>query len=354
MTRFQLPDLGEGLQEAEIVAWHVAAGDHVVADQPLVSVETEKAVVEVPSPQAGRIARLLVKVGDRVPVGAELVEFESGPHPDTGAVVGDLAGAPNAVKAAPAVRAFARERGVNLRTVRPTGPEGKIRRGELARTAAKEEGKDGGREPLRGVRRSMALNMARAHAAVAPATLFDSVDVGSWYAPMADVTVRLIRAIAAGAAASPALNAWFDDATMERQLLTQVDLGIAVDTESGLVVPVLRDVGVQDLAVLRAAVDRLKTAVRDRTVQPAELRRATITLSNFGTLAGRFASLAIVPPQVAILGAGRAAPEAVSAHAGVEFHHMLPLSLTFDHRVVTGGEAARFLKAAIKDLERPH
>ena len=366
MTRFRLPDLGEGLQEAEIVAWHVAAGDHVVADQPLVSVETEKAVVEVPSPQSGRIARLLVKVGDRVPVGAELVEFESGPHPDTGAVVGDLKAAPptpaparpaaaggaEGIKATPAVRAFARERGVDLKTVQPTGPEGTITREDVARAAAEPE-KPGAREPLRGVRRSMALNMARAHAAVAPATLFDRADVERWYAPTADVTVRLIRAIAAAAAASPALNAWFDDATMERQLFAQVDLGIAVDTESGLIVPVLRDVGGRDVAALRAAVDRLKMAVRDRTVQPSELRGATITLSNFGTLAGRFAALAIVPPQVAILGAGRAAPEAVPAKAGAEFHHMLPLSLTFDHRVVTGGEAARFLKAALEDLERP-
>ena len=366
MTSFNLPDLGEGLQEAEIVAWHVAVGDHVVVDQPLVSVETEKAVVEVPSPQAGRIAQLLVKVGERVPVGAPLVEFESGPHPDTGAVVGDLAGTPpspapprpvvvggtEAVRAAPAVRAFARERGVDLRNVKASGPDGTITRDDVVRAEA-EGTVRGAREPLRGVRRSMALNMARAHAAVAPSTLFDRADVEPWYRPDADVTVRLIRAIAAGAAASPALNAWYDGEAMERQVFDRVDLGIAVDTESGLIVPVLTDVGGRDLAALRAAVDRIKTAVRGRTVPLSELRGATITLSNFGTLAGRFAALAVVPPQVAILGAGRAAPEAIPSPAGVEFHHMLPLSLTFDHRAVTGGEAARFLKAAIEDLERP-
>ena len=366
MTSFNLPDLGEGLQEAEIVAWHVAVGDHVVADQPLVSVETEKAVVEVPSPQAGRIARLLVKVGERVPVGAPLVEFESGPHPDTGAVVGDLASAPpspapphpivggtEAVKAAPAVRAFARERGVDLGSVKASGPDGTITRDDVVRAEA-EGTVRGKREPLRGVRRSMALNMARAHAAVAPSTLFDRADVEAWYRPDADVTVRLIRAIAAGAAASPALNAWYDGEAMERQVFDHVDLGIAVDTESGLIVPVVTDIGGRDLAALRAAVDRIKTAVRGRTVPLSELRGATITLSNFGTLAGRFAALAVVPPQVAILGAGRAAPEAIPAPAGVEFHHMLPLSLTFDHRAVAGGEAARFLKATIEDLERPH
>jgi pyruvate dehydrogenase E2 component (dihydrolipoamide acetyltransferase) len=195
--------------------------------------------------------------------------------------------------------------------------------------------------------------MARAHAAVAPSTLFDRADVESWYRPEADVTVRLIRAIAAGAAASPALNAWYDGEAMERQVFDHVDLGIAVDTESGLIVPVLTDVGGRDLVELRAAIDRIKTAVRGRTVPLSELRGATITLSNFGTLAGRFAALVIVPPQVAILGAGRATPEAVPSPAGAQFHHMLPLSLTFDHRVVTGGEAARFLKAAIEDLERP-
>jgi 2-oxoisovalerate dehydrogenase E2 component (dihydrolipoyl transacylase) len=368
MNTFALPDLGEGLQEAEIVAWHVAEGDHVTADQPLVSVETEKAVVEVPSPQAGRIARLLAKTGERVKVGAPLVEFEVGAHPDTGAVVGDIESpaaplpptskpaarvlAGGAVKATPAVRVLARERGVDLSKVAPTGPDGTITREDV--TKAAETGPlSGAAEPLKGVRRSMALNMARSHASVAPATLFDQADVEGWWSATADVTVRLIRGIAAGAAASPALNGWYDGERLERRIAGRVDLGIAVDTEAGLIVPVLKDVGARNLAELREAVDRMKAAVHDRTVALADLRGATITLSNFGTLAGRHAALVIAPPQIAIVGAGRIAVQAVPDGGGVAFHHDLPLSLTFDHRVVTGGEAARFLKAVIENIEQP-
>jgi pyruvate dehydrogenase E2 component (dihydrolipoamide acetyltransferase) len=358
MSSFSLPDLGEGLQEAEIVAWHVAEGDHVVADQPLVSVETEKAVVEVPSPQAGRIARLLAKPGDRVKVGAPIVVFEEGTHDDTGTVVGELA-APTpkpssptepAVHASPAVRAFARERGVDLAEVARSGPGGTVTRADVERASTTVGAGIG--EPLRGVRRAMAINMARAHAEVVPATLWDQADVEPWWSPQADVTVRLIRAMAVACAAAPALNERYDGKTMTRQLPSQVDLGIAVDTEEGLIVPVLRDIARQDAASLRHSLDALKTAARDRKVALADLRDPTITLSNFGTMAGRQAALVILPPQVAIVGAGRIDPQPMPAPEGVIFHHMLPISLTFDHRVVTGGEAARFARAMIDDLQR--
>jgi pyruvate dehydrogenase E2 component (dihydrolipoamide acetyltransferase) len=356
MSRFALPDLGEGLQEAEIVAWHVAEGDHVVADQPLVSVETEKAVVEVPSPRAGRIARLLARLHERVKVGAPLVEFEEGPHADTGAVVGELpppASPPPppagpAGSAAPAVRVLARERGVDLAGLTGHGPGGAITRDDVERAAA---GASGG-EPLHGARRTMAVNMARAREAVVPATLFDDADVEAWWAPKADVTVRLIRAMAAGCAAVPALNAWFDGGVPALRLLPQVDLGIAVDTEDGLIVPVLRDVGRRDSDTLRRDLDALAAAARARAVTPADLRQPTITLSNFGMLAGRHAALVVMPPQVAIIGAGRIAPRAVSGRKGPVFRHALPLSLTFDHRAATGGDAARFLRAMIGDLQR--
>lgn len=358
MSRFALPDLGEGLQEAEIVAWHVAAGDHVVADQPLVSVETEKAVVEVPSPQAGRIARLLGKPGDRIKVGAPLVEFEEGPHADTGAVVGELAEKlptprtpADEVLASPGVRAFAREHRVDLAHMAGSGPGGAVTRADVERTLATQGGLASG-EPLRGVRRAMAVNMARAHAEIVPATVWDQADVERWWSPQADVSVRLIRAIGIACAAVPALNARYDGKTMVRQLLPRIDLGMAVDTEDGLIVPVLRDIRSQDAASLRRGLDALKTASRERKVALGDLRDPTITLSNFGTLAGRHAALVILPPQVAIIGAGRIDPQAVPSPEGVAFRHMLPLSLTFDHRVVTGGEAASFVKALIEDLQR--
>ena len=360
MSSFALPDLGEGLQEAEIVAWHVAEGDHVVADQPLVSVETEKAVVEVPSPQAGRIARLLAKPGDRVKVGAPIVLFKEGAHADTGAIVGKLAEKPaapvtSAVQpglAPPAVRALARERGVDLAQVPGSGPGGAVTRADVERAAAARGGSDGG-EPLKGVRRAMALNMARAHAEVVPATVWDHADIEPWWSPGADVSVRLVRAIAVACAAVPALSARYDGKAMALRQLAQIDLGIAVDTEDGLIVPVLRNIANRDAADLRRGLDALKTATRERKVPLAELRDPTITLSNFGTLGGRQAALVVVPPQVAIIGAGRIEPEAVPSREGVAFRHRLPISLTFDHRVVTGGEAARFIKALIEDLQRP-
>jgi 2-oxoisovalerate dehydrogenase E2 component (dihydrolipoyl transacylase) len=362
MSTFALPDLGEGLQEAEVVSWHVAEGDHVVADQPLVSVETEKAVVEVPSPLAGRIARLLVNPGERIKVGAPLVEFEEGVHADTGTVVGELAATPRPAPAipaasaplpraaaAPAVRALARQRGVDLAALTGTGPGGVVTRADVEKAAAST---GSGAEPLRGVRRAMAVNMARAHAEIVPATLWDEADVEAWTAPSADVTLRLIRAIAAACTAMPALNAWYDGKAMSRRLLPRVDLGVAVDTEGGLIVPVLRDIAHRDDATLRRDVDTLKNAARTRTIAPADLRDPTITLSNFGMLAGRQAALVIVAPQVAIVGAGRIGLKAVPRGRGVALHHFLPLSLTFDHRVVSGGEAARFLLAMIEDLHR--
>jgi 2-oxoisovalerate dehydrogenase E2 component (dihydrolipoyl transacylase) len=366
MSTFALPDLGEGLHEAEIVAWHVAEGDHVVADQPLVSVETEKAVVEVPSPRSGRIARLLGKVHDRIKVGAPLAEFEEGVHPDTGTVVGELTSTtpmpspprpalperPSANLAAPAARTLARERGVDLATIVGHGPGGAITREDVERAATFAA--DTRQETLRGMRRSMAENMANAGAEVVPATVFDEADVEGWWKPGADVMVRLIGAVIAGCRAVPALNAWFDARTMVLESKPRIDLGIAVDTNGGLIVPVLRDVGSRDESALRHHLSALVAAARSRTVALGQLRGATITLSNFGMLAGTHAALVVMPPQVAIIGAGRIAPKAFPAHHGVVFRHVLPLSLTFDHRAATGGDAARFLQAMIADLHSRH
>lgn len=362
MTTFSLPDLGEGLQEAEIVAWHVAVGDHVVADQPLVSVETEKAVVEIPSPQAGRIAALHGTPGDVVPTGAPLVDFEDAAAPDTGTVVGEIATEPRAapapssapapsegsVRAAPAARALARERGVDLASVTPSGPGGTITRSDVERDAAEPE-----IAPLRGVRRAMAQAMARAHAEVVPATVHDVADIDAWPAD-ADVTMRLVRAIAAAAAAEPALNASYLGRDAGRRLNEHVDLGIAMDTPDGLFVPVLRDVGRRAAADLRTGLERMKADVRARSVPLEELRGATFTLSNFGMFGGRHAALVVLPPQTAILGAGRIHDAVVAADGRPAVHRVLPLSLTFDHRGVMGGEAARFLADVIADLETPH
>ena len=370
MRQFTLPDLGEGLEEAEIVAWHVNAGDHVVADQPLLSVETDKAVVEIPSPWSGRIARTVGAKGDLIKVGAALVEFDEGPEQDTGTVVGEIgrgepvphsappgehaAGGPadraQPLLALPAVRALARKLDVDLNLVQGTGAGGTITRIDVER-AAKGLTDTGAAEPLKGMRRAMALRMAAAHAEVVPTSVTDEADIDDW--PHGeDLTMRLVSAIAAACAAVPALNAWYNSAAGERRLLKRIDLGIAVDTGDGLIVPVLRNVAERDARDLRAGLDRMRADAIARSIPPEELRGATITVSNFGMIGGRFASLVVVPPQVAIVGAGRAAPRVVARQGQIAVRRILPLSLTFDHRVVTGGEGARFLVAVKSDLER--
>jgi len=368
-TTFALPDLGEGLGEAEIVDWHVAVGDRIVADQPLLSVETDKAVVEIPAPHGGRIAALNGAVGDIVRVGDVLVEFaeaDAAP-PDRGAVVGELPQAPPAppaatppsaakpssapaIKALPAARRLAAERGVDLRALGGTGPGGAITTADVEAAAGGRAAPGPGFEPLRGVRRAMAQAMTRSRDAVLPATVTDEADIDDW-ARETPVTPRLIRAVVAGVRAEPALNAWYDGASQSRRLNPKVDLGLAVDTADGLIVPVLRDVGGLDLAALDAAVAELSGQARARTIPPAALRGATVTLSNFGMIAGRHAMLAVIPPQVAILGVGRVEPRIV-ARAGVAVaRRLVPLSLSFDHRAVSGGEAGRFVAAVIADLQ---
>jgi 2-oxoisovalerate dehydrogenase E2 component (dihydrolipoyl transacylase) len=365
MRQFILPDLGEGLEEAEIVTWHVNEGDHVVVDQPLVSVETDKAVVEVPSPWSGRIARLFGGKGDLVKVGAPLVEFAEGAQGDTGTVVGELgqgekaplqADAPiqptqaRTLQVLPAVRALARKLDVDLNLVQATGPSGTITRADVER-AAKSVAEAGPAEPLRGMRRAMAQRMAAAHAEAARTTVTDEADIDDWRKGE-DVTIRLVRAIAAACAAEPSLNVWYNADAGERRVIKRIDLGIAVDIEGGLIVPVLRNVGERDARDLRAGLDRMRTDAVARSIPPEELRGATITLSNFGMIGGRFANLIIVPPQVAIVGAGRIDQRVMVHNGQPTARRVLPLSLTFDHRVVTGGEAARYLMALKSDLEK--
>jgi 2-oxoisovalerate dehydrogenase E2 component (dihydrolipoyl transacylase) len=370
MSIFKLPDLGEGLQEAEIREWHVHVGDEVKADQPLVSVETDKAIVDIPSPQSGRVLKLNGNPGDILQVGSPLVEFEGevtegAPASDAGTVVGRVevgkevvneqpsqASATGlGVKAMPAVRALARRLDVDLSIVTPSGPDGMVMATDVQR-AARVLAEVGPLELLRGVRRAMARSMTQAHAEVAVVTVNDDADIDAWQ-PGQDVTLRLVRAIIAGCKAEPALNAWYDSHAIGRRLIAKIDLGIAVDTEDGLFVPVLRDVANRDREDLRRGLEALKRDVKARTVPPEELRGYTITLSNFGTIGGRYADPVVVPPTVAILGAGRILSEVVAVGGKPAVHRIMPLSLSFDHRAVTGGEATRFLMAVIKDLQLP-
>ncbi|WP_372832593.1 dihydrolipoamide acetyltransferase family protein [Pontibacterium sp.] len=369
MKYFKLPDLGEGLPEAEIVEWHIKEGDEVKVDQILVSVETAKAIVEVPSPQDGVIAHLFGAAGDTIHTGEPLIEYISEEDDDTGTVVGEIpdadgneagddfiiGAAPSTrthqtTRATPAVRALARRLNVDLNGLQGNGRNGAVTP-EDVQQAANMNKAHGHAEPLRGVRKQMAKTMALAHAEVVPVTLCEDVDIHSWPSGT-DVTMRLVNAIAAGCKAEPAINTWFDGPSLSRRQHSKIHLGVAVDTEQGLFVPVLRDIGRRSTEELRKGLDQMRADVKARTIPPKELQGATITLSNFGTIAGRYASPVVVPPQVAILGAGVIRDQAVAVDGEVVVRRVLPLSLTFDHRAATGGEAARFMREIIRVLER--
>jgi len=393
MSTFRLPDLGEGLAEAEIIEWHVSVGDHVRVDQPMVSVETAKAVVEVPAPFSGIVTALRGAPGDIVPTGAPLVEFDSGTVVGTmpatseeelvelGLVGGARIHDSPRARAVPAARALAKNLGVDLATVQGGGRAGLITLDDVlqhanipaangasaangafpsngasaspaARAIAAAGPADGTVEPLRGVRRAMAQSMSQSRDQVAGSTVCDDADIHAW-TQRGDYMLRLMRAMISAWRAEPALNAWYDPVAQSRFLVAHVDLGVAVDTSGGLIVPVVRNIENKSPDELRAAIALQKEAAHRRSTRPEDLRGFTLMLSNFGTLAGRYGIPRVVPPAVAILGAGKVREDAVVVGGAVRAHRRMPLSLSFDHRCITGGEACRFLAAVITDLERP-
>jgi 2-oxoisovalerate dehydrogenase E2 component (dihydrolipoyl transacylase) len=377
MSVFRLPDLGEGLAEAEIVAWHVKVGDRLSMDQPMVSVETAKAVVEVPAPFAGIVTRLHGGAGDVLATGSPLIEFES----DSGSVVGVMPEATDEEfietaiigvtpapadhsaggRALPLARALARRLGIDLATLKGTGRDGLITLDDVlkrspAAAAAAPAALPAARagavlEPLRGARRVMSQSMSAARDQTALSTICDDADIERWTVP-GDYMLRVMRAMVHAWRIEPALNAWYDPAGNSRMLCRHMDLGVAVDTEGGLLVPVLRDVDRKSAQELRAALALYKAAAHGRTIAAEDMQNPTIMLSNFGTLAGRYATPQVVPPAVAILGGGKARRDAVVVGERIEAHLRIPLSLSFDHRCVTGAEACRYLAAIIEDLEK--
>ena len=375
MGTFRLPDLGEGLAEAEILEWHVGAGDHVRADQPMVSVETAKSVVEVPVPYAGTVMKLHGAAGDIIATGAPLIDF------DSGTVVGSMPVTAEAEfvdlgltavsrgrgavrpRALPVARAAARHLNFDLERISGSGHGGAITLddvlgasdGTLHRPvrAAPELPPGAAWEPLRGPRRAMARSMSASQAEVPLSTVCDDADLEAWSKP-GDYMLRLMRALIGARRIEPALNAWYDSASNSRVLFEHIDLAIAVDTPQGLIVPVLRNIENQAPAELKAAVAAQKSAAHQRSIPPEDLRDFTMMLSNFGTLAGRYGIPIVVPPAVAILGAGKVRMDAVAVGSTVAAHRRMPLSLSFDHRCITGGEACRYLAAVIADLEKPN
>jgi 2-oxoisovalerate dehydrogenase E2 component (dihydrolipoyl transacylase) len=381
MNIFNLPDLGEGLPDAEIVEWHVKEGDTVKVDDLLVSMETAKAVVEVPSPYAGKIVRLHGQAGDIILTGAPLVSFEVLKPSSTTQIealseASTVAGkievgntvlqeaamgitpikiGSTQIKALPAVRALAKLLEIDLVTVEPTGPQGEITladlKGKTAHCTFSSSLEGGQVEAVRGTRRAMAQIMSASHAEVVPVSVFDDANIQAWSANT-DITYRVIRAIAVACQAEPAVNVHFNKKTLERTLFTEVNIGIAMDSTEGLFVPVLKSAQTLTAPEVRSKINHFKQIVKDRTISASDLQGSTIQLSNFGTFAGRYATPIVVPPNVAIIGTGKIREQATTANGAIVMNKFMPLSLSVDHRAVTGGEATRFLKALIEDLQQ--
>ena len=374
MSTFRLPDLGEGLAEAEIIEWHVSPGDRVSVDQRMVSVETAKAVVELPVPYSGVVSVLHAAAGDIVATGAPLIDFDSGTVVGTMPVTSEEEyfeappgngerGVPAARgRAVPVARALAKRLGLDLSGLDGSGRGGLITLDDVlqrakvgaAAPAARQLAAQAGTAPLplRGARRAMAHSMSLSRDQIAGSTVCDDADLHRWRHGE-EYMLRLMRALTVACRTEPALNAWYDAADNSRILLKHIDLGVAMDTSAGLIVPVIRNVEQRTAQELREALIAHKEAAHRHSTSSEDLRDFTLMLSNFGTLAGRYGIPLVVPPAVAILGAGRVRRDAVVVGEAIEAHRRMPLSLSFDHRCVTGGEACRFLAAVIADLEKP-
>jgi pyruvate dehydrogenase E2 component (dihydrolipoamide acetyltransferase) len=343
---FKLPDLGEGLTEGEVARWLVSVGDEVAEDQPLVEIQTDKTTVEIPSPAAGKVAQILVEEGNVVPVGTVLVVIgEDGSVP-----VQKPAPPPprqEKVRATPLVRRLAQELGVDLESLSGTGPQGRITEDDVRGAAGDAEPEEGRREPLRGVRRLIAEHMARAHREVPPVTWVEEADFSGIDLKLLVPTV--LKACAEALNEFPELNARLDGDGIV--YLDRYDLGLAVQTDDGLVVPVVRDCDTASIEDLAAEVARLAESARAGTLKPEELRGSTFTVTSAGKLAGLFQTPIVNHPEVAILSIGRVAERAVVRDGNVEVAPTGYIAITFDHRVVDGARAAEFGLAVIRRLE---
>jgi len=426
---FSLPDLGEGLTEAEIVAVLVREGDVIREDAPLLEVETDKAQVEIPSPMGGRVETIHVQPGQTVKVGAPLVTFSdaAAPAPPTtrapatptarAPVAGSAAPATGAVPAAPpaavsraespvaatpSTRRLARELGVELRTVRGTGPGGRVLDEDVRAaaghpaavapaTAAARPAAPAGpakplaamgleapplprfeqwgpveRAPLSHLRRTIAERMTLSATLIPHVTHFDRADITDLDAIIArnleagrakgvtlTLTSFLLKATALALARHPAFNASLDPAAGELVLKRYYHLGVAVATERGLIVPVLRELDRKPLLEIARELGALAQRVRDGKATLDDLRGGTFTITNIGALGGTAAIPIINYPEVAILGVARARQEAVVRQGQIVPRLMLPLTLTFDHRVADGADGARFATEIVQLLEAP-
>jgi pyruvate dehydrogenase E2 component (dihydrolipoamide acetyltransferase) len=370
---FKLPDLGEGLTEGEIARWLVSEGQAIAEDDPLVEIQTDKTTVEIPSPAAGTVTRILVEEGKVVPVGTVLVVIGNGSPSEVPPAADAHVSVPKApqkpvsgsepqspkgisgtgpVRATPVVRRIAQELGVDLASVEPTGPQGRVTEDDVRRAAGGEAGTpkgEGRREPVRGIRRQIVEHLSRSHREVPAVTFVEECD-------FSDLDLRrlvplVLRATAWSLAEFPELNARLEGD--EIVYLDRYDLGLAVQTEAGLVVPVVRDCGSEPLSQLSSEAERLADAARSGTLKPEELRGSTFTVTSAGKLGGLMVTPLVNHPEVGILGIHRIGPRPVVRDGEVVVRQIGNVSVTFDHRVVDGARAAAFALDLIRRLENP-
>jgi pyruvate/2-oxoglutarate dehydrogenase complex dihydrolipoamide acyltransferase (E2) component len=404
MADFALPDLGEGVAEAEIDRWLVQEGQQIGEDDPLVEVITDKATAEIPSPFAGVVTRIHVQSGEVVPVGTVLVTIgdevetsageagageagapDGGPagrSPQAQADTGDeqIASSRHGGRAMPPIRRLARELGVDIGNLRGSGPQGRILREDVEAAAGGSPPEEaatttpgpgetapgsGRREPFRGVRRKIAERMQHAHLTVPPVTHVEECDVTELDATRrlanerAPDEVRLtylpfiVKAVVQGLREHPPLNASLDEEAGEICYHEHYDVGIAVDTPAGLVVPVIQAADQKRLRAIAAEIERLSGAARNGTLTNIDLGNGTFTITSPGPFGGLMATPIVLHPQSAILGVHRATDRAVVRDGQIVIRKMMNMSVTFDHRIMDGMTAAKFLLDVVKLLEHP-
>jgi len=336
---FKLPDLGEGLTEGEIARWLVSEGQEIAEDDPLVEIATDKTTVEIPSPAGGKVTKILVGEGEVVPVGTVLVVI-GGEASEM--VPATRTASDTRTRATPLVRRLAQELGVDLDSVAGTGPQGRITEQDVRNAGGPKEGR---REPIRGIRRQMFEHLTKAHA-VPTITWVEECDFTG--VDLKLLVPLVLKACAASLKEFPELNARVEDG--ELVYLDRYDIGVAVQTEHGLVVPVVRGCDSRSVEELDADVRRLAVAAAAGSLAPEELRGGTFTVTSAGRAAGLFTTTLLNHPEVAILGVHRIDERAVVRDGEIVVRRMGNVSVTFDHRIIDGKRAADFGLAVIARL----
>lgn len=380
----RLPDIGEGVAEGEIVRWLVAEGAPIKEDDLLVEILTDKAAMEMPSPVTGVLAKIVAQPGQVVPVGAVLAVIEvAGPGPlrAEGKAGGepkppDIAPPEGAaprprtgdVLATPAVRKLAKDFGVDIATVSGTGPQGRVTEEDVRRasapaapssTTAAEE-----RIPFRGKRRMAAKKMVLSKSTIPHALLVDEADVSNLLAMRESlreigakegvkITILpfIVQAVVTALRTHPAMNASLDEARGEIVRKKRYDIGVAVDMEDGLVVPVIRDAGEKTIVELAREIERLSQGARNGTLPLSDLSGSTFTVTSIGSIGGLFSYPVINVPEAAILGVHKVVRRPVVRDGEIVARDMAYLSLSFDHRLIDGGTATRFLNDVLLQIE---